>query len=312
MRRYFRELSILALLGVLLLALFLFAPNFYDRAPLLSRLASQMPPLVAAIGMALVIISRQIDISIGSQFGICAVTAGLLAGSGLPLPLVALASIGAGAVMGGINGLLVAALGLPSIVVTLATMVTWQETLRLWQQGKLLNLPAGVQWFGLSQQGGQTALIFGALALVLGFSWVLSRVTAGRFVYAVGSNPEAARLAGISPGRVTFSAFTLLGALVGLAAMMHAVQSPQVQPTAGDGLELKVIAACVVGGVAITGGRGRLLGVLPGMLLLANVNPALTHFHVQAYWEKAIQGLVILLAVVADGVRSRRPNGGKL
>src|SRR4051812_7125685 len=104
MRRYFRELSILALLGVLLLALFLFAPNFYDRAPLLSRLASQMPPLVAAIGMTLVIISRQIDISIGSQFGICAVIAGLLAASGLPLPLVALASIGAGAVMGGING----------------------------------------------------------------------------------------------------------------------------------------------------------------------------------------------------------------
>jgi rhamnose transport system permease protein len=306
MRKYFRELSIAALLGALLLGLLIFAPNFYDRAPLLSRLASQMPPLVAAIGMTLVILSRQIDISIGSQFGICAVTAGLLAGTGLPLPVVGLASVGAGAVMGGINGLLVAGLGLPSIVVTLATMVTWQEALRLWQQGKLLNLPSGVQWFGLTQQTGQMTLIFVAVILVVLAAWILSRITAGRLVYAVGSNPEAARLAGISPARVTFSAFTLLGALVGLAAMMHAVQSPQIQPTSGEGLELKVIAACVVGGVAVTGGRGNLLGVLPGMLLLANVNPALTHFHVQSYWEKAIQGLVILLAVVADGVRSRR------
>jgi rhamnose transport system permease protein len=185
-------------------------------------------------------------------------------------------------------------------------MVTWQEALRLWQQGKLLNLPLGVQWFGLHQQTGQVALILSALALVAIAAWGMGRVTAGRLVYAVGSNPEAARLAGISPGRVTFSSFTILGALVGLAAVMHAIQSPQIQPTSGEGLELKVIAACVVGGVAITGGRGSLVGVLPGMLLLANVNPALTYFHVQAYWEKAIQGLVILLAVVADGFRSRK------
>jgi len=87
---------------------------------------------------------------------------------------------------------------------------------------------------------------------------------------------------------------------------MNVVQSPQVQPTCGDGFELKVIATVVVGGVAVTGGRGRLWGVVPGLLLLANVNPALTHFHVQAYWEKAIQGAVILLAVLADGLNRRR------
>src|SRR5207253_7110826 len=102
--------------------------------------------------------------------------------------------------------------------------------------------------------------------------------------------------------------FVLMGALTGLAALMNVAQSPQVQPTSGDGLELKVIAACVVGGVAISGGRGRLWGVFPGLLLLANVNPALTHFHVQAYWEKAIQGFVILLAVMADGLRNRKAN----
>ncbi len=306
MKRHFRELSVAAALALLLLALAIFAPNFYSLQPLLSRLTAQMPALVAAIGMTLVIISRQIDISVGSQFGMCAVIAGLLAAAGLPLPVVLLASIGAGAVMGAVNGALVAWLGLPSIVVTLATMVTWQEALRLWQQGRLLNLPPGVQWFGLSQSAGQMALIGFAVALVALGAWVMKNVNAGRFIHAVGSDAEAARLAGINPHRVTFGVFALMGALVGLAAVMNAVQSPQVQPTCGDGLELKVIAAAVVGGVAVSGGRGNLWGVFPGLLLLANVNPALTHFHVQAYWEKAIQGLVILLAVVADGIRSRR------
>jgi rhamnose transport system permease protein len=306
MMRASREWTVAAALGLLLLALALFAPHFFAPQPLLSRLAAQMPALVAAIGMTLVIISRQIDISIGSQFGMCAVVAGLLAAAGFPLIAVVPMSIGAGVVMGALNGLLIAWLRLPSIVVTLATMVTWQEALRLWQQGRLLNLPAGVQWLGLSQGAGQTLLIAFALGLLVAAAWAMRHLAAGRHIYAVGSDAEAARLAGIDPRRTTFNVFTLMGALTGLAAVMNVMQSPQVQPTCGDGLELKVIAACVVGGVAVNGGRGTLWGVFPGLLLLANINPALTHFHVQAYWEKAIQGLVILLAVVADGMRSRQ------
>ncbi|HYR58180.1 MAG TPA: ABC transporter permease [Chthoniobacteraceae bacterium] len=304
--RSFRELSVAAALGVLLLALAIFAPNFFQLQPLLSRLTAQMPALVVAVGMTLVIIARQIDISVGSQFGMCAVVAGLLAAAKLPLIVVAFAAIGAGAAMGALNGALVAWLRLPSIVVTLATMVTWQEALRLWQQGRLLNLPAGVQWFGLSQPAGQTILVVAALALAVAAAWTMKHLAAGRFVYAVGSDAEAARLAGIGSARVTFGVFVLMGMLVGLAAVMNVVQSPQVQPTGGDGLELKVIAAAVVGGVAVSGGRGNLSGVIPGLLLLANVNPALTHFHVQAYWEKAIQGFVILLAVTADALRNQR------
>jgi rhamnose transport system permease protein len=122
----------------------------------------------------------------------------------------------------------------------------------------------------------------------------------------VGTDAEAARLAGIRPQVVTFHAFVLLGALTGLAAMMNVAQSPQVDPKSGTGLELKAIAAVVVGGVAISGGRGTLWGVFVGLLLLACVAPALTHLRIEAYWEKAIQGAIILLAVVADGLRSRK------
>ena len=308
MTKYSRELSVAAVLGVLLILLAILAPNFFAPQPLLSRLASQMPALVAAIGMTCVLLSRQIDISIGSQFGLCAVIAGLLAAAKLPLAVVVVAALGAGAAMGALNGVLVAWLGLPSIVVTLATMVIWQEALRLWQQGRLLNLPPGVQWFGLGQTTGQVVLVGLALLLVAGGAWALRRVAAGRFIYAVGSDAEAARLAGIEPRRVTFGVFVVMGLLTGLAAVMNVAQSPQVQPTSGEGFELKVIAAVVVGGVAVTGGRGRgrLWGVVPGLLLLANVNPALTHLHVQAYWEKAIQGFVILLAVLVDGMGRRR------
>lgn len=304
--RYSREITVAAALGLLLLALAVFAPQFYQFQPLVSRITSQMPALVAAIGVALVIMTRQIDISIGSQFSMCAIVAGVTAASGLPLGAAVLAALGAGALMGAINGVLVAYLGLPSIVVTLATMVTWQEALRLWQQGLLLNLPAGIQWFGLSQGAGQTVVIATALLLLIVAAWAMKNLSAGRRIYATGTDAEAARLAGIEPKRTTFGVFVLMGILASLAAVLNLVQSPQVQPNSGDGLELKTIAAAVVGGVAITGGRGTLWGVLLGMLLLANVNPALTHFHQPPYWEKAIQGLVILLAVVADGIRSRK------
>ena len=306
MNKYFRELTVAAALVLLMLGLAIVAPHFFQIQPLISRLTSQMPALILAIGVALVIISRQIDISIGAQFSMCAIVAGVTAASGLPLGVAICAALGTGALMGALNGVLVAWLGLPSIVVTLATMVTWQEALRLWQQGRLLPLPAGIQWFGLSQAAGQAVVISLTFILLIGAAWAMKNLAAGRFIYATGTDAEAARLAGIDPKRTTFGVFVLMGILAGLAAVFNMVQSPQVQPNAGDGLDLKAIAAAVVGGVAISGGRGTLWGVLLGMLLLANVNPALTHFHQPPYWEKAIQGLVILLAVVADGLRSRK------
>jgi rhamnose transport system permease protein len=301
--KYSREFTVAAALLLLMLALRIFAPAYFEPQPLLSRFTSQMPALVAAIGITLVIIIRQIDISIGAQYSMCAVVAGVVAAAGMPLPVAVLAAVVTGVAMGAFNGVLVAWLGLPSIVVTLATMVTWNEALRLWQAGRYLTLPAGFQWFGLSQAGGQGSVIGLSLALLVTFAWGMRNCALGRYVYATGTDAEAARLAGINPRWMSFGVFALSGGLAGLAAVLNMVQSPQVQPNAGDGLELKVIAAAVVGGVAITGGRGNLWGVLLGLLLLVNVNPALTYFGLPPYWERAIQGLVILLAVVADGLR---------
>jgi rhamnose transport system permease protein len=308
MKRYFREISVTIALGLVLLGLVIFAPAFYQPQPLLSLVTREAPTLVVACGMALVIISRQIDISVGSQFSVCSVCAALLAARGWPLALVVPASVALGALLGAVNGLLVAGLRLPSIVVTLATMVTLRQGLNLVRQGEFVNLPDSVQWFGLSQAAGQWTLVGAALALMVAFALAMRHVAAGRWVYAVGTDAEAARLAGIRPQLVTFLVFVLMGALTGLAATMNLVQSPQVQPAVGAGLELKVIAAVVVGGVAISGGRGNLWGAFAGLLLLACVSPALTHLHIEAYWEKAIQGAIILLAVVADGIKQRKGN----
>ena len=306
MKHYFRELSVLGALLAILLGLAIFAPAFYQPQPLLSLLTREAPTLVVACGMALVIVCRQIDISVGSIFSVCSVCAGLLAARGWPLLLVLPASVALGAVFGAFNGVLVAGLRLPSIVVTLATMVTLRQGLNLVRQGEFVNLPEGIQWFGLGQTAGQLVLVIAAVVILILLALAMRHLAAGRFVYAVGTDAEAARLAGIRPQLVTFLVFVSIGALTGLAAMMNLAQSPQVQPLTGNGLELKVIAAVVVGGVAISGGRGNLWGAFAGLLLLACISPALTHLRIEAYWEKAIQGTIILLAVVADGLRSRK------
>ncbi|MFO0960988.1 MAG: ABC transporter permease [Isosphaeraceae bacterium] len=306
MSRYRREIAVamayLALLGLLAVA----APRFYRGDQLARILVGNAPILVASVGMTLVILTRQIDISIGSQLSICGVVAGLLARSGVPMPLVVPLTIACGASMGLLNGWLVSGLGLPSIVVTLATMVIGRESLRWWREGEFVrNLPADFQWFGAGQGAGQWAIVGIAAGVWLAAALALKFLAAGRSVYATGSDPEAARLAGLGPRRVVMLAFVAMGALTGLAALLSALQLPQVDPMAGNGLELQVIAPVVVGGVAVSGGRGTLAGVLMGVLLLGTIGAALVFLGTEAYWSKAIQGAIILLAVASDGLSEK-------
>jgi len=310
--RYQRELSVAAAYAVLLLVLAVAAPRFYEGDKLRSILVASAPVLVGAVGMSLVIMTRQIDISIGSQFSVLGMFAGWVAKEfGLPMPIVAGLAVAAGAGLGAINGGLVAGLGLPSIVVTLATMVILREGLRWQSEGEFVkNLPAGFQWFGLGQDAGQWLLVGIAIVVLMGFAWGLRNLAAGRAIYATGSNPDAAFLAGIQPRRVVFAAFVALGALTGLSALLNSVRFVDVDPIAGNGLEMQVIAAVVVGGVAISGGRGTLVGPAIGVLLLATIGPALVFLGSQPYWEKAIQGAIILAAVALDAFGGTRRKHG--
>jgi rhamnose transport system permease protein len=298
-----RELSILAAIFAIAAVLAILAPGFFTLANLRDLLLANVPVLIVAIGMTLIVITAQIDISVGSQFAICSVAAGVFAVAGLPtLAAIALATI-VGAVLGALNGAIVAWMRIPSIVVTLAAMVALRDGLRWVTQGAWVqNLPPGFHWFGLSQSDSDFVTIVAAIVVAAKFSWALRYLAAGRAVYAVGSDANAARLAGIDPQVVVFSVFAVTGALAGFAAALNAVRFEQIPSNAGLGLELKVIAAVVVGGVAITGGRGTILGALLGVILLGLIGPALTFLGFSAYWERAIEGGIILAAVSMDAV----------
>jgi rhamnose transport system permease protein len=301
--RYRRETGVflawLALLALLAAA----APSFYSTNQFRTLFVNAAPLLIAAIGTTVVLLARQIDISVGAVFSVSGVLAGLAAQAGWPMPLVAVTAILSGTACGALNGLLVAVARLPAIVVTLSTLVALRETLRFWREGEFVrNLPAGFQWFGLTQDAGQWAIIISGLCVWTAAAWGLSQLAGGRAIYATGSDPEAARLAGIGPRRVIFATFTAAGELTGLASLLSAVRFADVDPSAGNGLEMQAIAAVVVGGTSVTGGRGTLLGTLFGVLLLSTIGPALVFLHVQPQWERAIQGLVILVAVATDSL----------
>ena len=236
--------------AVAALVLAVAAPGFFRPDQLRALVVSSAPVLVAAVGMTLVILCRQIDISIGSIFSICGVVAGLLAQLG---PADGAGRRWARSLAGGAHGRgqrrrWSRGLGLPSIVVTLATLVIGRESLRYLREGEFVrDLPPGFQWFGAGQAAGQWLVVAIALVVFAAFAWGLRNLAAGRAVYATGSDPEAARLAGIRPRRVVFGVFVAMGALAGLAALLNAVRFADVDPNAGAGLELQVIAAVVVG-----------------------------------------------------------------
>jgi len=306
LNRYKREISALVAYIVLLLAVAIVAPSFFGAGNLRDLLINNAPILLIAIGMTLVILVGEIDISVGSQFAICSIAAGYLAKTGMPMPALFVCLLMIGAVMGAINGLLVGWLRLPSIIVTLAMLVAWRDLLRWTTEGAWVqNLPDNFQWFGLGQTAGEILIVAITLSIFAAFAWILKNVNVGRAVYAVGSDSEAARLAGIRPPNVVFGVFTLMGALVGIAALLNAVRFTAIPGNAGIGFELKAVAAVVVGGAAITGGRGTLIGTLIGVALLGTIGTALTFLGINPFWEKAIQGAIILAALVSDVLLAR-------
>lgn len=312
--RTYRELSAATAYVLLLAVVGVIAPSFFSAANLRDLVLSNTSTLIVAVGMTVVILVGEIDISVGAQLAVCSVAAGWLAKTGVPVPMLLPCVTIIGGLMGAFNGVLIGYLRLPSIIVTLGMLVAWRDGLRWITEGAWVqNLPVNFQWFGLGQDPGQLLIIGVALAVLAGFNWMLRNLGAGRAIYAVGSDAEAARLAGIDPPRVIFGVFVLMGALTGLAALLNAVRFSSIPGNAGAGMELKAIAAVVVGGTAITGGRGTLIGTLAGVALLGTIGTALTFLGINPFWEKAIQGAIILAALVADvGFSRLRTNQSRL
>jgi rhamnose transport system permease protein len=304
LRNWKREAGVASSILALLILLAWLAPGYFSASNIRDVSLANAPVLIVALGMTVVILCGEIDISVGSTFAIASVAAGLFSKLGSPVLVAICGACFVGALLGAVNGALVAFVRIPSIVVTLAAMVALRDALR-WVTGGawVEDLPANFQWIGLPQDLYPWVILATSASLAVLFGWVLQNLRAGRAIYAAGSNPEAARLCGIPTSKVRLWAFVTVGLLTGLAASLNATRFNQIPSNTGLGLEMKVIAAVVVGGTAIRGGRGRIVGTVLGVVLLGAIGPALTFLGVNAYWEKAIQGGIILLAILPGVAR---------
>lgn len=307
-----RERAVALTIVALSAALAFTAPGYFAPENIRDLFLANLPVLVVALGVTLVMLAGEIDISCGSVFAVCSVVAGVVAKETGSTVAAFAAACTTGAALGALNGALVAYARIPSIVVTLAAMVALRDGLRWATEGAwVTDLPRGFQWLGLSPQSFLLVAVGVSVAGIGLIAWVLGYTAAGRWVYAVGSNAEAAHLAGLPVDRVRWAAFAAAGLLAATAAALNAARFSQIPSNGGLGLEMKVIAAVVVGGTAVTGGAGTVLGTLLGVALLGMIGPALTFLGVTAYWERALQGAIILCAVAFDAWRAWAPRGAR-
>jgi ribose/xylose/arabinose/galactoside ABC-type transport system permease subunit len=261
---------------------------------------------VAAIGMSMVIISGNIDISVGSLIGVLAVISGNIAAAGLPIWVAWLAPLAIGAAVNAVSGFLVAYLRIPSIVVTLGMFSILKGGLISVTGGEWISdLP---QEYFLSQMrplGIPMPIYFMVVLTIIAAFWLKYSPT-GRAIYAVGGNKEAARLSGISERGIIMTVFIIHGVIVGIASVLFATQLSIIQSTVPAGLELLVISASVVGGVSILGGVGTVIGSTLAAILLSAIQSSLVFIQVSPYWIRAVQGVMILVTVLADLLRRRR------
>ena len=315
-----QTLRILALLLVLFAVLLFFStqvPN-YLNGRLFNRISSSVAIMaLIACGQTLVILTRNIDLSIGSIVGFVAFATGSIISNNPDIPPLVLVaySIALGACFGVVNGLLVAYTRIPSIIVTLGTMALFRSALVEYSDAKSIttnNLPTwliefpNTQLFTIGTFQFRAAFVV-AVLVVFAVHIALTRLRPARKLYAVGSNPEAAEMAGINTKLVVFFAFVLAGALAGLAGFMFLARFGTITVVAGLGFELKSVASAVVGGVNIFGGSGSVIGALIGAILVDLIDMSLVRWQlVSEFWREAVLGSLILLSVAADAILMRR------
>ncbi len=304
-----RELAILLVLLVMLVLTQLGNSAFLSEQGIKDLLLNATILVLVATGQSLVVITRNVDLSVGSTLGISAFAAGTyLQGGGHPVVAVALAVL-LGVGFGLLNGLLVSLGQVPALVVTLGTLYIIRGIDSIWvgsRQITAADLPGGFVDFG---SGGLSAVPWPAmiaLALLVSTAYYLKHFGSGRELYALGSNPEAARLAGIPVRRRILLAYTFCGALAGLAGALYLARFGNVDSGTGTGYELTVVSAVVVGGVIFTGGSGTVYGAALGALLLTSVNSVLPALGVSSVWVLAINGFLLILAIAVDRIVALR------
>ncbi|HFF8852628.1 autoinducer 2 ABC transporter permease LsrC [Klebsiella pneumoniae] len=297
-----RELSAFFAIVALFVVLVALNPAYFSLQTLAMIFASSQILCLLALGATLVMLTRNIDVSVGSTVGLCAIAVGVALNNGYGLATAIAFALAIGALAGAFNGLLVVGLRIPAIVATLGTLGLYRGVMLLWTGGKWIEgLPDSLKSLSEPAFIGVSPLGWLVLALLLAGGWLLSRTAFGRDFYAVGDNLAAARQLGVAVNRTRMLAFTLNGMLAACAGIVFAAQIGFVPNQTGSGLEMKAIAACVLGGISLLGGTGTLLGTFLGAFFLTQIDTVLVLFRLPAWWNDFIAGLVLLGVLVLDG-----------
>lgn len=297
-----RELSAFFAIVALFVVLVALNPAYFTLQTLAMIFASSQILCLLALGATLVMLTRNIDVSVGSTVGLCAIAVGVALNNGYGLATAIAFALAIGALAGAFNGLLVVGLRIPAIVATLGTLGLYRGVMLLWTGGKWIEgLPDSLKSLSEPAFIGVSPLGWLVLALLLAGGWLLSRTAFGRDFYAVGDNLAAARQLGVAVNRTRMLAFTLNGMLAACAGIVFAAQIGFVPNQTGSGLEMKAIAACVLGGISLLGGTGTLLGAFLGAFFLTQIDTVLVLFRLPAWWNDFIAGLVLLGVLVLDG-----------
>ena len=297
-----RELSAFLAIVVLFAGLVALNPAYFSLQTLGMIFASSQILCLLALGATLVMLTRNIDVSVGSTVGLSAIAVGVALNSGYGLMTAIAFALAIGALAGAFNGLLVVGLRIPAIVATLGTLGLYRGVMLLWTGGKWIEgLPNSLKALSEPAFIGISPLGWLVLALLLAGGGILSRTAFGRDFYAVGDNLAAARQLGVAVNRTRMLAFTLNGMLAACAGIVFAAQIGFVPNHTGSGLEMKAIAACVLGGISLLGGTGTLLGAFLGAFFLTQIDTVLVLFRLPAWWNDFIAGLVLLGVLVLDG-----------
>ncbi|CAN1564524.1 AraH Ribose/xylose/arabinose/galactoside ABC-type transport systems, permease components [Paracoccaceae bacterium] len=300
-------LAILASLGLIASRF----PAFIQPASLANVFNDSAPLMILVIGQVIVILTKCIDLSVAANLALTGMIAALMNGAGVPLPLILAAVVVIGAALGAVNGVLVWKVGIPSIVVTLGTMTIYRGIIFLLTDGKWVNAHEMTDGFkALPRLAilGLPVMSWVAVVLIAVFALVLTRTALGRAFYAVGGNPHAAVYAGLNVGRTQFWAFVISGALAGVTGYLWVARYAVAYVDIAGGFELDVVAACVIGGIAIAGGAGTIWGAVLGALFLGVIKNALPVVDISPFWQMAISGSAIILAVAFNTAKSR-PKG---
>lgn len=303
---YGHEIVVALAVVVLLVGVGLYNPRFVSARNLGSIFSGNAYIAVAAIGMSMIIIIREIDLSVGALIGVLATVSGTIAVSGAPVWVAWVAPVVLGAAISSLTGVLVAYARIPSIVVSLGMMAILQGGLiSVTGGGWISDLPDGYRIAQMTVSGVPMPLVFAIVLTVLAGLW-MKLTPFGRSLYLIGGNAEAARAVGLPVRARIVAVFAIHGAFAGLATLLFATQLQVIQSTTPPNLELIVITAAVIGGVSILGGTGTVFGSSLAAVLFAAIGSALIFVNVSAYWLRAVIGALILLTVMADMLRRRR------